>query len=479
MTDTEHLSEHHTDPALDSANLQDYYPRGEQFDRLLNKRTRRATYWKFGFLALLTLAVLALGILLYTIINDSFGLVAIVNATDPEDAVAAPGFDPETTSLSDLAKDELVILLEGVVSNNVGRRLEREQRFYSDRLAFESQETWDEICAEADAPAGCTANARNRADVLALVQERVVQPDVIVSAELVPSLLDPDGFEAEVEELFVTAPERFGDYTFEQVRFEWRAWLNSDFLTQRSSSTPEIAGVRTAILGSAWLMLITLLFAVPVGVGAAIYLVEFAKPNRLTGFIETNISNLAGVPSIIYGMLGLAVLVRTLEPLTSGSLFGFAAEGDNGRTILSGGVTLGLLILPVVIISAQEALKAVPDSLRQAGMGLGATRWQTVRSQVLPVAIPGILTGVILAVARAIGETAPLLVAGAASFITADPSGPFSKYTALPIQIFQWTTFPQQEFRNIAAAAILVLLVLLLTLNATAVLLRNRYSRRA
>jgi phosphate transport system permease protein len=153
-------------------------------------------------------------------------------------------------------------------------------------------------------------------------------------------------------------------------------------------------------------------------------------------------------------------------------------EGQNGRSILSAGLTLGLLTLPVVIIASQEALKAVPDSLRQAGLSLGATKWQTVRSQVLPVAMPGILTGTILAVARAIGETAPLILVGAASFITSDPSGPFSSFTALPIQIFQWTSFPQEEFRNIAAAASIALLVLLLTLNAVAVILRNRYSRR-
>ena len=263
------------------------------------------------------------------------------------------------------------------------------------------------------------------------------------------------------------------------MRFEWRAWLNLDFVLSPQNATPEIAGIRTAILGSVYLVSITMLFAVPVGVGAAIYLVEFARPGRLNEFIQTNIYNLAGVPSIIYGMLGLAVLVRTLEPLTSGSLFLDDGAASNGRTILSGGITLGLLILPVVIISAQEALKAVPNSLRQAGMGLGATTWQTVRSQVLPVALPGILTGAILAVARAIGETAPLIVVGAAGFITSDPTGPFSNYTAMPIQIFQWTSLPQEEFRNIAAAAILVLLMLLLTLNAAAVILRNRFSRRA
>jgi phosphate transport system permease protein len=180
-------------------------------------------------------------------------------------------------------------------------------------------------------------------------------------------------------------------------------------------------------------------------------------------------------------MLGLAIFVRALEQLTSGAVFGAVADSTtaNGRTILSAGLTLGLLILPVIIINAQEAIKAVSGALRQASYGLGATRWQTVWHHVLPNALPGILTGTILSVSRAIGETAPLVVVGASTFITVDPAGPFSKFTTLPIQIFQWTSRPQDVFRNIAAAAILVLLALLLSLNATAVVLRNRYSRRA
>lgn len=457
----------------------DLYPTDDEFTRLLQRRSRKSFVAQTGFLLALTIAVLALFTLLYTVINDAFGLVAVVNAQNPEDVVAGLGLDPAATGLGDLEKDQLVGLLQGAVSSGVGRRLEREQRFYADRLVFESQEVWDEICASEEPPTGCSAGERGRSDVLALVRERVVQPDVIASNDLVPSLLDREGFERSVFDAFETSPQRFGEYSADQVRFEWRAWLSLDFLTSPQNSTPEIAGIRTAVLGSTFLVVITMLFAVPVGVGAAIYLVEFARPTRLNAFIQTNIYNLAGVPSVIYGMLGLAVLVRTLEPLTSGSLFLDEGAASNGRTILSGGITLGLLILPVVIISAQEALKAVPNSLRQAGLGLGATRWQTVRSQVLPVALPGILTGAILAVARAIGETAPLIVVGAAGFITSDPTGPFSNYTAMPIQIFQWTSLPQEEFRNIAAAAILVLLLLLLTLNATAVILRNRFSRRA
>jgi phosphate transport system permease protein len=223
-------------------------------------------------------------------------------------------------------------------------------------------------------------------------------------------------------------------------------------------------------------VVVTILFAVPVGVGAAIYLEEFAKPNRVNDFIQTNINNLAGVPSIIYGMLGLAVFVRLFEPITSGAIFG--ADAANGRTVLAAGLTLGILTLPVVIISSQEAIRAVPNSLRHAGMGLGATKWQTVRSHVLPIALPGILTGTILAVARAIGETAPLILVGAAGFITTSPTSPFSQFTALPIQIFQWTALPQEEWRHLAAAASLALLILLLILNSGAVILRNRYSRR-
>ena len=200
--------------------------------------------------------------------------------------------------------------------------------------------------------------------------------------------------------------------------------------------------------------------------------------NRL---IQTNISNLAGVPSIIYGMLGLAVFVRMLEGITSGRLFGAVTDPTtaNGRTIISAGLTLALLILPLIILNAQEAVRTVPRSLRQASFGIGATRWQTIWHHVLPGAIPGILTGTILAVSRAIGETAPLVVIGASTFIVQDPSVPFSKFTTLPIQIYQWTAWLQEEFRNLAAAAILVLLVLLITLNATAVILRNRYARSA
>jgi phosphate transport system permease protein len=441
-----------------------FFPAEEEFQAHLGGRRRKAQLFQVFCLLMLTVAVLALATLLYTIINDSFGLTAVVNTNDPEDVVASLGHDPEQTTIADLTYDELVTLLEANISTGVGRRLEREQRFYEDRLVFEPEDSWIEICSSDAPPPGCTLGPRSHGDVVELVYERVVAPDIIASNQLVPSLLDPEGFRAEVAAGVENG--RYGDITVDQVSFDWRAWLNWDFVTSPASDTPETAGIRTAILGSAWLVLITVLFAVPVGAGAAIYLVEFARPSRFNDFIQTNINNLAGVPSIVYGMLGLAIFVRAMEAVTQ------------GRSILSAGLTLGLLTLPVVIISSQEALKAVPDSLRHAGLGLGATRWQTVRAQVLPVAMPGILTGTILAVARAIGETAPLILVGAAGFITSDPTGPFSAFTALPIQIFQWTSLPQEEFRNIAAAASIALLILLLTMNAVAVILRNRFSRR-
>jgi phosphate transport system permease protein len=341
--------------------------------------------------------------------------------------------------LADLPKETLVAILEANVSKGLFRR-------------FESEVSWQE---------------RSQEEVYGLVVERVVEPEVVQTWPLFESVFNRS-------EVLAEAAAKYPDA---EVRFV--SWLNPKFIGSPQSANPERAGVRTAILGSLWTILITVLFAFPLGVGAAIYLEEYAVENRINRLIQTNINNLAGVPSIIYGMLGLAVFVRMLEALTSGKMFGLVDPTTaNGRTIVSAGLTLGLLILPLIIINAQEAIKAVPNSLRQAGMGLGATKWQTIWAHVLPNAMPGILTGTILAVSRAIGETAPLVVVGASTFITVDPTSPFSKFTTLPIQIYQWTARPQDEFRNIAAAAIIVLLILLLTLNATAVLLRNRFSKR-
>ncbi|WP_420643822.1 phosphate ABC transporter permease PstA [Candidatus Leptofilum sp.] len=374
---------------------------------------------------------------------------------------------PET--LEELPKETLVQILQNNISVGLGRNLERQQRFFEDSFVFEDPELFAEVCAGAEPPEGCTLRARDQNNVYDLIVQEVVRPDVVQSWTLMDSLTSRSEIEA------FTAEE------YPNAELEFRSWLSGRFLTSPQSSTPEFAGVRTAIFGSLWVVLITILFSFPVGVAASIYLEEYAEDNRLNRIIQTNINNLAGVPSIIYGMLGLVIFVRLLESFSSGALFGLVDDSAtaNGRTVISAGLTLGLLILPIIIINSQEAIRAVPSSLRQAGMALGATKWQTIWHHVIPNALPGILTGTILAIARAIGETAPLVVVGASTFITVDPSGPFSKFTVLPIQIYQWTSRPQAEFRNIAAAAIVVLLVLLLSLNASAVYLRNRYSRRA
>ncbi len=240
-------------------------------------------------------------------------------------------------------------------------------------------------------------------------------------------------------------------------------WLSLDLFTNTPSRKAEQAGLRPALLGTLWVIGFTAIFAFPVGVGAAIYLEEYAPNNRWTRLLKTNIANLAGVPSVVYGLLGLSVFVSMLSL---------------GRTVVSGALTMALLILPVIIIASQEAIRAVPSSLRQAAFALGATRWQVARDHVLPAAMPGILTGIILSISRAIGETAPLLVVGAAAYVTFNPTGMTSKYTVLPMQIYEWARRPQQDFQDLAAAAIIVLLVLLLVLNGAAIYLRQRFSKK-
>jgi phosphate transport system permease protein len=238
--------------------------------------------------------------------------------------------------------------------------------------------------------------------------------------------------------------------------------LSWDFLNSFPSRFPEQAGIKAALYGTVYMMALTALFAVPVGIGAAIYLEEFAPRNWLTKVIETNINNLAGVPSIIYGLLGLTVFVRTM---------------DLGRSVMAGALTMALLVLPIVIVAAREGLRSVPPSIREASLGLGATRWQTVWSQVLPPAMPTIMTGVILALSRAIGEAAPLIMIGALTFLAFTPQSPLDQFTVLPIQIYNWVSRPQAGFADAAAAGIVVLLVVLLTMNALAIFLRNHFER--
>ncbi|MGE0001304.1 MAG: phosphate ABC transporter permease PstA [Fimbriimonadaceae bacterium] len=242
------------------------------------------------------------------------------------------------------------------------------------------------------------------------------------------------------------------------------AGLNAKFFANSGSSFANKAGIKSALAGSIWVVSLTILAAVPIGVATAVFLEELApKRNRWISLVQTNINNLAGVPSIVYGLLGLAVFVRLM---------------DLGRSVLSGGLTMALLVLPLIIVVTQEAIKAVPSSLREGALALGATKWQTIRTQVLPSARGNIVTGVILAVSRAIGETAPLIVVGAVSYIGRIPAGLDSKFTVLPIQIFDWTLHPSEDFKKLAASAILVLLGLLLTLNGIAVYIRTRCVRR-
>lgn len=246
--------------------------------------------------------------------------------------------------------------------------------------------------------------------------------------------------------------------------------LDWQFLTSFPSRKPENAGIYAALVGSVWLLVLTAILAFPVGVATAIYLEEYAEPGRLPRLIEVNTANLAGVPSIIYGLLGLELFVRVFYPITG------------GRSVLAGALTMALLVMPIVIIAAREALKAVPTSLRLGGYALGATRWQVVWTLVLPSALPGILTGTILALARAVGETAPLITMGALTYVAFVPEpgleGLRSPFTALPIQIFNWVSRPQAGFHVNAAAGIVVLLVLMLVMNAAAILLRNHYQKR-
>ena len=255
------------------------------------------------------------------------------------------------------------------------------------------------------------------------------------------------------------------------VVYEAWGWLDWTFLTHPPSQFAESylpggrgAGIYPALIGSIFLIALTAIFTMFLGVGAAIYLEEYAAETRLTAFVEANIANLAAVPSIVYGLLGLAIFVRAMQM---------------GSSLLAGALTLTLLILPIVIVSSQEAIRAVPDSRRQAAYGVGATQWEVIRDVVLPSALPGIMTGTILSLSRAIGETDPILMVGAATSMFAPPNSLLGPFSAMPMQIFDWATLPQAEFQHVAAAGIVVLLTVLLTMNAVAITIRHRYDTKA
>lgn len=405
-----------------------------EFTQNLDARNRNGALWHVIFQASTMIGIIALIALILNILNGSMGYVAYEGRIDPA-TLAQNGVPIEQQS-----KEQLVALLQSKLSSGAYNKLDKEKPFAK----------------------------RSQGEVYQLVLERVVRLEVKENWNLWESLTLGNQIKAMVAKEYPNADLKFV------------SWLTTSFISRPQSSEPTTAGIRTAVLGSLWTILFTILIAFPIGVGAAIYLEEYATDNWFNRIIQTNINNLAGVPSIVYGMLGLAIFVRTLEPFTSGAMFGYLEDATtaNGRTVLAAGLTLGLLVLPIIIINSQEAIRAVPRSLRNASFGVGATKWQTVWSHVLPNAMPGILTGTILAVSRAIGETAPLVVVGASTAINFDPTSPFSKFTTLPIQIYQWTARPQDEFRALAAASILVLLILLLSLNASAILLRNRFSRR-
>jgi phosphate transport system permease protein len=408
-------------------------PASETLSKHLQQRYRKGFIWKIAFYFSTVLAITFLIILILNIINGAFGFVVIENQVDP-DSLSIDG-----TGLKEMNNEQLISILEAHLSSGLLRRYNYEKELSS----------------------------RSTSNLLELVYERVVSPEIIRSWTFLESMIQKESILSWKE---TNAPGAV---------IEFRAWLTPEFITAPQSPVPEFAGIRTALLGSLWMILITVLFAFPIGVAAAIYLEEYAGDSLLTRIIQVNIYNLSGVPSIIYGLLGLAVFVRLMEPVTSGAIFGAVDPTTaNGRTVLSAGLTLGLLILPIIIINSQEAIRAVPQSLRDSSYGLGATKWQTILHHVIPSSFDRILTGTILSVSRAVGETAPLVVIGASTFIAVDPNNVFSKFTTLPIQIYQWTARPQAEFRNIAAAAIITLLILLLSMNAFAIIARDRLHKK-
>ncbi len=595
---------------MDRGKSKHYMPGEAEFFERLEARHRRGRFGKIFNYFSVAVAALALVALFFNIANEAFGTTGVVNTIEPETLTGGP-------PLEALSNDELALILAENVKDRL-RVLIRDTISQVDVTDFTSSSV-AEIVGDPDVDPAIAGellksiSPEQQASLLAkyadhgalrnLVLEEVVEQQVIASFPLVETIFNFEAVKAEIEGPILAnfkKREKRDEAKVEVIRFY--SWLDREFLTRPMSSTPALAGVRTALIGSVGLLAVVVLVALPLGVGAAIYLEEYAHHGFINRVIETNVRNLAGVPSIIYGMLGLAIFVRALAPFSSGLIFGYnfeaptvatvieriapafagaitydgsaissnsdvldiptaqrivdtflfygspslnmtgnsalpemsdalaealkisvdaalvradedydikvrgnyyrfdvaedAAISDavfdqlmrslarinsfapNGRTLVSAGLTLVLLILPIIIINAQEAIRAVPYTIREASYGLGATRWQTIWRSVLPAALPGIMTGTILSVSRAVGETAPLIVVGAATFLVTDPTSPFSQFTAMPIQIYQWTARPQGQFADIAAAAIIVLLALMLTLNAAAIVLRNRYSIR-
>jgi phosphate transport system permease protein len=452
-------------------------PKRDEFAAILKRRQNVGKVWEVFFLFSNVFALLVLFVLLLTILNGVFGLIAIQYDTEPTELSERP--------LAELNEEELVTLLTNKATDDT-RFTNRLKVLLRDTLSqvatdqFTKAPMSEVLAGKVVDPAiaekvvgdltaveigKILSDNLSTGQLLESIEAQIIKPQIVSSWTFLQSVTN----RAEIDQIMQD--------TYPEANLQWHSWISLDFLTSPLSTDPSLAGLRTAIVGTLLVITVTILFAFPLGLGAAVYLQEYASDNWINKIIETNIRNLAGVPSIIYGMLGLAVFVRVLEPLTSGSMFG--VQGVNGRTVLAGGLTLGLVILPVIIINAQEAIKAVAPSMREASYGLGATKWQTVSRVVVPQAAPGILTGIILGVARAIGETAPLIVVmGAVTFLSQDPSGPFSRFTVIPFQIYQWASRPEEEFQALASAAILTLLVILLIINSFAIYLRFRTSKR-
>jgi phosphate transport system permease protein len=433
----------------------------------VQKRNSRGLLYQRVYFTSLILALIALIVLLVSIVNQAFGLVAVSYEVTPETLDERPLEELDSVRLAD------IIATTGAINENAARN--RLIVFLRDNLSTVTNETFASSPAStamgnSEMPEGTgdtpirdltleqleeiAALNISQEQLLDYINTQILRPTVNNSWSLLESVFNRTGIEHFVE-------ERYAD-----GELIWRSWLTPRFIGSPLSTVPSETGLLPALLGSLILLVCTMVVALPLGLGAAIYLEEYATDNWLNRIIETNIRNLAGVPSIIYGMLGLAIFVNALGSITQ------------GRTILSAAFTVALLILPLIIVNSQEALRAVPSSIREASYGLGATQWQTISRQILPAAVPGIMTGSILALARAIGETAPLVVIGVATFINTNPTGPFSRFTALPMLIYNWTSQPNPQYRNIAAAAIILLLILMLTLNSTAIIIRNRASNR-
>lgn len=488
----------------------DYLPNDEQLHKNIKRRNVQAKIWQYVFLFSIILAMFSLFMLFFSIIRQTFTFVAFYDQVSRESLSDKPLEELSDEELGDVIatyyngkrNDIRTIVFRDILGLSTSEEEEIADRERSARQPdsgvtsvtvreiFEDKgkeypsELAEESIISLDVPKYALLIEQNydKDQLYDFVVDRIVKPTIVDSWPIDQYLFDRNTIDEEIADQQERKREELGVPNLEVSDPEFYSWLRLSVITETIDITqPENSGLRVAILGSIWMIAITILVALPLGVGAAIYLEEYATHGPIARVIQTNIDNLAGVPSIIYGILGLALFVRILEEFTSGKAFGLGSGGDtaSGRTIMSASLTMALLILPVIIINAQEAIRAVPDSLRQASYGLGATKWQTVWNHVLPNAMPGVLTGTILAISRAFGETAVLVVVGSITYITVNPDGPFTRFTVLPLQIFTLITQPQAQFRNVAAAGILLLLAILLTLNAVAILLRNRFSKRA